>query len=45
MLSTDIKVIYKASTGGPITPGQEVTYTAELQSVATVPIENILVVG
>lgn len=43
MLSTDIKVIYKASTGGPITPGQEVTYTAELQSVATVPIENILV--
>lgn len=43
ILSTDIKVIYKASTGGPITPGQEVTYTAELQSVATVPIENILV--
>jgi len=43
MLSTDIKVIYKASTGGPITPGQEVTYTAELQSVASVPIENILV--
>lgn len=43
ILSTDIKVIYKASTGGSITPGQEVTYTAELQSVATVPIENILV--
>lgn len=43
ILSTDIKVIYKASTGGPINPGQEVTYTAELQSVATVPIENILV--
>ncbi|NLY61995.1 MAG: hypothetical protein GX054_10915 [Clostridiales bacterium] len=43
ILSTDIDVTYSTSTKGPIPVGEEVTYTAELQSAATVPIENILV--
>lgn len=43
VISFGIDVTYKASTGGPISPGQEVTYTIELKSKASVNIENIQV--
>jgi hypothetical protein len=42
-LYTGVEVIYRASTGGPIPTGGEVTYTFEIQSSANINIENIRV--
>ena len=43
VLSTGVSVVYKASTGGPIPPGTEVTYTFEIKSSANININNIVV--
>ena len=43
IFSTDINVTYKTNATGPVPAGQEVTYTAELQSEASEVIENIVV--
>jgi hypothetical protein len=43
VLSTGVSVVYKASTGGPILPGNEVTYTFEIKSSANISINNIAV--
>lgn len=43
VLSTGLSVVYKASTGGPIPQGSEVTYTFEIKSSANININNILV--
>ncbi|HZJ83766.1 MAG TPA: hypothetical protein VFD57_08170 [Clostridia bacterium] len=42
-ISTGINVQYKTNAGGKVPAGQEVEYTAELQSNASVNIENITV--